>query len=290
MTEQKVQFAASQSSTLGNSAVQAPAGVQHLTIPKKWKHSGLPGSISATRVHYPGLRSEVFGLSDQYLTEEKLQSRDVTRSFKRVAKLGHKPEWNASVQPPNTKFPERPLMRTISEHQGIKLPYNFRAETLPTTYKDTVFVPSASKFQFDKSLLLSPKDRESLSRTNVSVNTRVDPPVHPALQDKERWNISTQVHSDPAHPFLPPVPDRRTLTKAVNESLLSENYIGPRKREKLRSKNMRAEKQAERQAQAEEAKKWPDFSFTLSNMSEHHKHSPFAAQLSEIAASRGLAA
>lgn len=78
------------------------------------------------------------------------------------SKLGVQPEWNGSVQPPNTRFPDRAQMRTISEHQSIKPEYNFRAEVLPTTYKDTIFVPKASKFQFDQSKLLKEHQKDRL--------------------------------------------------------------------------------------------------------------------------------
>jgi len=225
----------------------------------------MPGSISATRVHYT-LGQQSIQNPDQLLTERKKEAKAEVKLFKRPQKLGTGPEWNQSTQCPNNKFPNRALMHTISTHQSINPVHNYRAEALPDTFKSTLFLPKRSKFHFDQSKLLSQREKDKVVTTNPVANSRVEFSANPAPQ-AAKWNDTTSITADSKKDFYVRKGHTDTLncTKGTNAAMLQKGYIGPVQREKIRNDRIRGLKMSMRMTEmaSQETNQLP---FTLSNM------------------------
>ena len=96
-------------------------------LPKRAKHATMPGSITAPRLHY-NLAQQSIQNPDQLMTERQKAAKADVKLFKRPQKLGTRPEWEGSVQCPNNKFPDRPMMATIPVLQSMRPVFNYRAE------------------------------------------------------------------------------------------------------------------------------------------------------------------
>ena len=151
----------------------------------RFRHSGLPGSITAIRLHYP-LKGNAFAAHphDSTLGEAR---KDIIES-KNVWRLGRLKPWCASTLNEDDVFPQRAMMRTLSEFQSLRLPVDFRAASLRRDYKQTEFIPKASKFQFDLKNLIPRK--KNVKRLNFNL-----PPVSEFefSERKRTWNASTEL-------------------------------------------------------------------------------------------------
>eukprot|EP00761_Pharyngomonas_kirbyi_P010190 gb/GECH01010208.1/.p1 GENE.gb/GECH01010208.1/~~gb/GECH01010208.1/.p1 ORF type:complete len:224 (+),score=50.21 gb/GECH01010208.1/:1-672(+) len=191
------------------------------TTRRRTRYAGKPGSTDVVNFR---LSDQAFGKEDtpKKAKEAKKYTKRITSPFK----LGKKQQWNSSTYVDKDYTHVR---RRISEHQSIQLPYNFRSEKLPETYKKNFFTSSASKFDFDQSLFLNPKDREnSLKGKNVKVNTNVSKDT---LGDYSGWNNSTALTKKE----LEEIEDQRLEkskkhSKKVSQRYLS-NYVSPIKRQ-----------------------------------------------------------
>ena len=212
------------------------------------KHAGKPGSLVAIRVDYP-LSSNAF---DPLAKGSELKQRhEQIDKFIRGPRIGDKADWNASSIGPMTLFPDRAIMRQNSEFQGVKLAYNYRAATLPTTNHDTTFVPKPNKMQVDRSLFLSPKEKSklvdtcpgtaaSLSRAEIGHG-----PV-PGADRETSWNVSTQLDEERANIFKE-VKYASLTGKNKSKSILNQDtYIAPHERVANLAASIRSEKLSQR--------------------------------------------
>ena len=135
------------------------------------KHAGMPGSIVAIRVDY-ARRGTAFEPLDADVGPGQVK-RQVNR-WKLGHRLGDKPEWETTTVVPGERkgFPTRAPMRQLSEYQGVKLEYNFRAAELPSINKQTQFVPKPNKLQVDRSIFLTPKEKARLVATCPGTSTK----------------------------------------------------------------------------------------------------------------------
>eukprot|EP00756_Hemistasia_phaeocysticola_P062997 Hpha_TRINITY_DN646_c0_g1::TRINITY_DN646_c0_g1_i1::g.21169::m.21169 len=123
---------------------------------KRCRYVGQPGSITAIRLDYGRLPSAFEAADPQ--CNASLAKNEMLR-WKAAHRLGEKPEWNGDTTSSWRRFPERAMMRSLAEFQSERLEFNYRAQTLPTCFKDTLFMPKTDKFKFNGSALLSEKDR-----------------------------------------------------------------------------------------------------------------------------------
>eukprot|EP01006_Ploeotia_vitrea_P014478 TRINITY_DN39196_c0_g1_i1.p1 TRINITY_DN39196_c0_g1~~TRINITY_DN39196_c0_g1_i1.p1 ORF type:complete len:322 (-),score=31.29 TRINITY_DN39196_c0_g1_i1:82-1017(-) len=218
-------------------------------IVKKSRFAALPGSIHATRVQY-GRTQQSFEPADIYMTESKINQRSDTLKFKQPARLGNKAEWNNSTA--CHAFPQRPMMRTLSEFQSTKPVMNYRAEELPKTFKDTVFLPKPSKFQVDRKRFLTEDEKKKLVGSNPVLNSRSEFDISSKLNGgaKPGWNTSTLVTEDYTREFFKSkqYSDMRSLTAVKNSTILANSgYINPTQREKIRMQRIRQMKMEQRE-------------------------------------------
>jgi len=107
--------------------------------------------------------------------------------------LGERPAgWNASTLS-GSRFPDRPMMRVLSEYDAHKrADYNFRAEQLDHI-ATTRYIPRPSKMQTNERALDVPRLQQP------HPISRLEFPVHVALEDKPRWDGSTGHAGDAYH-------------------------------------------------------------------------------------------
>lgn len=193
----------------------------------KSKHAGKPGSLLAIRVDYP-LSTTAF---DEPHAEPVKTRHDEVRKFATGLRIGDQPYWNASTVDEQHPFPSRPPIRSLSEFQGIKMNYNYRAAVLPTINKETVFVRKPNKMQIDESLFLSKKEKEKLVKqcpgTAATLSRQEIQNLSHDVQMENGWNTSTALPSERASVFKPtPCPQRAELNKS--KSILNQDtYRSP---------------------------------------------------------------
>lgn len=171
-----------------------------LSSTSPWAHSGLePGAHVPRRDPGPAMHAAARGVT-LYRTlnftdnataydvgaipAQNLASKKEVKTIRVADLLGQRPAgWNASTLS-GSRFPDRPMMRTLSEYDAHKrADYNFRAEQLDCT-ATTRYIPRMSKMQANERLL----DKPRLQQPHAI--SRVEIPVHSALQGKPRWDPS----------------------------------------------------------------------------------------------------
>ena len=219
------------------------------------KHAGMPGSIVAIRVDY-ARRSTAFEPLDPE-TGAGLVKRQVNR-WKLGHRLGDKPSWDGSsvVAGGRKGYPTRALMRQLSEYQGVKLEYNYRAAELPSINKSTQFVPKPNKLQVDRSIFLTPKEKAALVSTCPGTSAKLSGFEMqnyslPGVEYEKGWNISTALPADRVTLHKQrEYDDFRDINK-VKSKLDVTKYVPPHVRSAETAKQMRARKIEERHAHAE---------------------------------------
>jgi hypothetical protein len=212
------------------------------------KHAGKPGSLIAIRVDYP-LSSNAFEPLAPG-SEHKRRHEEIDK-FIRGPRIGDKTDWNASAIGPMSQFPHRPLMRQNHEFMGVKMEYNYRAATLPTMNHDTTFVPRPNKMQVDRSLFLSPAEKQKLVKrcpgTAASLSRAPigNGPV-PGVELESKWNVSTQLDEDRANIFKT-VKYASLVDKNKTKGILNgETYVTPVERVATLNSSMRSLKLSQR--------------------------------------------
>ena len=160
------------------------------------KYAGLPGSLVAIRVDY-GRNTSAF---DQPAPDSDIAKlKRSVRHWKQGQRLGDKADWNGSTRDnERMRFPCRPPMHTLSEFQAVHLEYNYRAQTLPSINHSTLFVPKPSKMQIDKSIFLSPTEKEKLVPRCPATFEKLamfpmDNREMPTAAREKGWNTSTEL-------------------------------------------------------------------------------------------------
>lgn len=220
------------------------------------RYAGMPGSLVAIRVDY-ARRSAAFDPSDEKLAVEKREAKRDVKRWKMGQRLGDKPEWNNSAQPEGYvgSAPQRPNLHQLSEFQGVKLDYNYRASKLPDINHSTRYVPKASKLQVDRSVFLSPAERELLVRQNLGTTTALSrrEMTNDGMEGAEReggWNNSTVMDGERSNIYkLRGYDDFREINKT--KSVLDHSkYVPPQKRQTMAMKTAREAKLAQREEDA----------------------------------------
>lgn len=218
------------------------------------RFAGMPGSLVAIRVDY-GRRNAAFDSVAADSSVGKIK-REVKR-WKMGHRLGDKPEWNGSNLPEGHVggAPQRAMQRTLSEYQGVKIDYNYRAATLPDINKTTRFVPKPSKLQIDRSIFLSAKEKELLVDRNVGTTTLLSrrEMTNQGMEGHDReagWNTSVEMAKERTDIYkLRTYEDFREVNKT--KSVLDHSkYVPPQKRQVAALKTMREEKLAARELDA----------------------------------------
>jgi hypothetical protein len=161
---------------------------------------------------------------------------------------GAKPDWNNTTYIPNLGRPHRALVRTLSEFQGTRMEYNYRAEELPTLFKQTTVVSKGTKFAVDQTLFLPASMRANLVQKNVTMNDRSELPVSSKLADAAPWDPTTTitVHTAKSQSQqLQQRPGRRRHSKSKSVVQL-EGYVPPAEREAAKMEEMRRQKKEAR--------------------------------------------
>lgn len=98
----------------------------------------------------------------------------------------HKPRWNASTHT-NSKFPDRPMMRTLAVYDACKrADYNCRAERL--AHRDTaLYIPRGDKFHISPLEFLSEEERQHPDRRRPPKQKLGEMVVNDALAAKPAW-------------------------------------------------------------------------------------------------------
>lgn len=126
--------------------------------------------------------------------------------------LGDRPAgWNASTVSVNMcRFPDRAMMRQLSKYDSHKrADYNFRAEELDHTATIT-YIPRTSKLEHNERAFDVPRLQEP---HHIS---RIEFPVHSALEGKPRWDPATGHGGDP---YGVELAQRRVLERERVEAL-----------------------------------------------------------------------
>mmetsp|Transcript_24050 Transcript_24050/g.71518 ORF Transcript_24050/g.71518 Transcript_24050/m.71518 type:complete len:249 (-) Transcript_24050:245-991(-) len=118
---------------------------------------------------------------------EAARAKAEVKASKRPDLLGFsKPSWNSSTLPENfVPFPERPMMHQLSKYHSLKrFDYDHRAEVLEASdgNSDSQYIGRGSKLQYTERHIARSAPALSISRSA---------PLHPALRDKARWNVTT---------------------------------------------------------------------------------------------------
>lgn len=240
------------------------------------KYAGKPGSLVAIRLDY-ARRSTAFDDVTHEKPELAKIKRDVKR-WKQGQRLGDKLQWNPSAQPDGYvgSAPQRPLLHQLSEYQGVKLDYNFRASTLPTVNKETQFVPKPSKLQIDRSIFLSAKEKAKLvdrcpgTGANLS-RQEIQNRGIPGVERETSWNTSVALDDERTNIYkLRGYEDMREInkTKAVIDQ---SKYVPPQRRHVETVKGARDQKLAKRTQAASSASQRHEPSekvFKLSNIND----------------------
>ena len=189
------------------------------------RHAGCPGSITALRVDYGRVTS---AFEPQDLDHPATQRRESLKQWKCGPRPAEKQGWNSSVAHANAKFPDRAKMHLLSAHQSIKIEHNFRAQRLPTCYKDSIFVPKRNKFEMDATPFMTENEKGRIVGKNVGsdLSRREYADAEEYVGDG-RWDASVlleneraSLHGNTAHP------DYRLANKL---RVSKANYIPPQK-------------------------------------------------------------
>ena len=237
-----------------------------MTSKPRSKFAGFPGSITAIHV---GRSTNAFEPIDSESTQGI--RREEVLAWKEEHRLGEKEKWNQGTSHPWQKFPDRAMKRELAVFQTTKMQHNFRAQKLPTCYKDNVFLPKRNKFQPDASLLLSEKERKLVVKKNVGGDlSRTDfcDTLQPSYKQEKEWDISTTLTKEKSNIFHSPVKPHINYSTLNKIRVTPKKYRSPEKivarasREQSRAKERLREDERIRQASLNPK------SFTLSNRDE----------------------
>eukprot|EP01062_Namystynia_karyoxenos_P073526 TRINITY_DN70328_c0_g1_i1.p1 TRINITY_DN70328_c0_g1~~TRINITY_DN70328_c0_g1_i1.p1 ORF type:complete len:302 (+),score=76.12 TRINITY_DN70328_c0_g1_i1:84-908(+) len=247
-------------------------------VGRRSKFAGSPGSITAIRVDYG--RSSVAFEPLEPTSKVAIQKEEACK-WKAAQRLGEKPEWNSSIVCRWQKFPDRASMRTLQEFQSTRLEFNYRAQTLPTCYKNTLFMPKTDKFQFDGSMLLGESDKAKLVRQNPGggLSRSEFPDEAPCIHDN-KWNNSTELdHERGSRWHKKDYFDYRPLN-AARGAFSPQRYRNPMQQTSIGNRQLRALKereQAQRRLQSEAETQAPRV-YKMSNKHEW-QHAGFLPDL-----------
>ncbi|KAJ9462985.1 hypothetical protein DIPPA_22515 [Diplonema papillatum] len=224
------------------------------------KFASCPGSITAIRVHY----SRNTNAFDPPEAEGCVAKRkDELARWKNPHRLGLKAQWNTATESPWQQFPERPAMRTLQAYQATRIEHDFRAQKIPTVYKDSVFVPKHSKFQPDPKSFLSEEDRRKLIPRNVGGTlTRFESP-----EDTSGWDPSVTLEKSlvNVHYKKPVQPSSYGLINKARRPVNGLTYKSPQARVHETNAAMRQEKIRQREEQRRREEEASVAPYTLSN-------------------------
>jgi hypothetical protein len=218
------------------------------------RYAGMPGSLVAIRVDYARRSAAFDSLPPD--TEVSQSKRDVKR-WKMGHRLGDKAEWNNSAQPEGYtgSAPQRPNLRQLSEYQGIRLEYNYRASKLPDINHTTRFVPQPSKLQVDRSIFLPDSEKQKLVDRNQGTATLLSRREMtnegvPGAEREYGWNISAALAEERTNIYkLRGYDDFRDINKT--KSVLDHGtYVPPQRRQVAAMKTSREVKLTRREDEA----------------------------------------
>eukprot|EP01063_Lacrimia_lanifica_P011797 TRINITY_DN18494_c0_g1_i1.p1 TRINITY_DN18494_c0_g1~~TRINITY_DN18494_c0_g1_i1.p1 ORF type:complete len:271 (+),score=96.79 TRINITY_DN18494_c0_g1_i1:98-910(+) len=226
------------------------------------KFVGWPGSITALRVDYAG-RSTAFQALDRPENPDVAERKEELKNWKTGYRMDPLPKWDQSVATKHAKFPDRAKMRLLSEHQAVKIEHNFRAQQLPTCYKDSVYVSQKGRGGSHEVRFLSPKEKAKMIDRNIGTElsrTEFNDPVRYA--GDQPWNISVELDKGRSDLNRPKAyPDFRAINRARHPP---KDYASP---EKTLKRSLRA-RETERRAARDAAEKVHQMPFTMSNRHE----------------------
>jgi hypothetical protein len=218
------------------------------------RYAGMPGSLVAIRVDYARRSAAFDSLPPD--TDVSQSKRDVKR-WKMGHRLGDKAEWNNSAQPEGYtgSAPQRPNLRQLSEYQGIRLEYNYRASKLPDINHTTRFVPQPSKLQVDRSIFLPDIEKQKLVDRNQGTATLLSRREMtnegvPGAEREYGWNISSALAEERTNIYkLRGYEDFRDINKT--KSVLDHGtYVPPQRRQVAAMKTSREVKITKREDEA----------------------------------------
>jgi hypothetical protein len=218
------------------------------------RFAGMPGSLMAIRVDYARRSAAFDGVSSE--SEVAQAKRDVKR-WKMGHRLGDKAEWNGSNQPEGHigGAPQRPNLRQLSEFQGVKLEYNYRAATLPDINKTTRYVSKPSKLQVDRSIFLPPHERALLTESNMGTRTMLSRKEmsNTGVEGEDReagWNCSVELGHERSDIYKLRSYEQFLELNKTKSILDHSTYVAPHKRQQATLKASREEKLARRDDEA----------------------------------------
>lgn len=210
------------------------------------KHAGRPGSLMALRVDYP-LTSSAFESLDA--GDSRTIRRSEIKKFTSGLRIGEKADWNASIVDELHPFPSHSPQRTLSEFQGVKLEYNFRASALPMVNKQSIFVRKPNKMQMDASLFLTKSEKERLvpqcPGTTASLS-RHELQNHTGTDLERAWNCSIQLPDERASVFKLPSYELRHEKNKKKKILDPERHTTLRQRFEANVESIRESKLSSR--------------------------------------------
>lgn len=248
------------------------------------KHAGLPGSMMAIRVNY-GRQTNAF---DAPGPETELgRTRSEVRRWAQGHRLGDKHEWNPSSRDDKLmRFPDRPLMHSLSEFQGTRIEYNYRAQTLPSVNKTAVYVPKPSKMEVDKTIFLSSAEKEKLvsrcAGTMTSLSRSEMQNDMPSAAREGGWNISTSLPEERANIFKKPKYPSYLHINKVKDIVDDNSYISPIERQAIIAETMRETKIAQRRTGGKGGAHASSSTSTLSMSSSVANGAPAVFKMSNI--------
>lgn len=201
-----------------------------------------PGSVLSSKINY--LQDErAFEPGD--IRPEALQAKkEVLLSTQGDGLAFSRPHWDSTSGAGASALPQRALMRQNSRFQPFPLRMNFRAEVLPRD--DTPVLERQSKLKFDESALLPKALRRTASPLKARMTQR-EIAVHPALEGKTEWDVTTSADADLNGTALAHTDEHWRRLQPVRHARLLRNYRNPLEREARKINSMRVAKKALRE-------------------------------------------
>jgi len=203
-------------------------------------------------------------------------AKDESLRWKAAHRLGDKPGWDDRCGSDWRKFPDRAPMRTLSEFQSTRVEPNFRSQTLPKCYKDTIFVPTVDKFKVNPKDFLSVKDKAKVVSKEAGGNPggALSRSEFATIDDKtcihsKAWNNSTELDKARANLHKNKEYDDMRLVNA-SKHITSHHYRNPMQSTSKMLRAVRKVKDHDRQVrkQQDEENTRPPRVFKISNRHE----------------------
>ncbi|CAM9433080.1 unnamed protein product [Chrysoparadoxa australica] len=169
----------------------------------------------------------VFHRSD--IPEEKhARKLQVQKSCERKTLLkGNRESWTSSVHLNSQRCKDRSRVNSENDH-GQRYQYNYRAEVLAP--KQPAPAPKLGKFQVTTLSAEETESRRERSRTYPHPKRTAELPIHPNLEHKVEWNMSTFVEPRQRLVSTAPPLGQRPATLFAEKTGMLKGYIGPEER------------------------------------------------------------